>query len=183
MASGSRSRALAGGCLLALAAAAASANVFMTRSEALAWAFPDADRVDSKSFALTDDQLQRIEALAQSKLDSKLVTLYTGVRGGAVIGYAYIDLHTVRTQQGAFLIVIAPDGRVERLRVIAFHEPQEYLPPQRWLEQFEGKQVTDPLRVEREVHGIAGATLSSQAVAGAVRRALALHQVLVRQGG
>ena len=36
------------------------------------------------------------------------------------------------------------------------------------------------LRLRREVHGIAGATLSSQAVTGGVRRVLALHEVLVR---
>ena len=184
MASAWRSRARLGACLLAFGAAApaARANVFMTQSEALAWAFPDADRVDRKSFVLTDEQVQKIEALAQSKLDSKLVTLYTGLRGGQVLGYAVIDLHTVRTQTGAFLVVIGPDGKLARLRVIAFHEPQEYLPPERWLAQFEGKRAGEPLRLEHEVHGIAGATLSSQAVTGAVRRALALQAVLVGSG-
>lgn len=181
MASAWRSRALGGACLLALGAAApaAQANVFMTLSEALAWAFPDADRVDHKSYVLTDAQVQKIEALAESKLDSKLVTLYTGLRGEQLLGYAVIDVHTVRTQTGAFLVVIGPDGKLLRLRVIAFHEPPEYLPPERWLSQFEGKRAGDPLRLEREVHGIAGATLSSQAVTGAVRRALALQAVLV----
>jgi len=185
LASAWRSSALLGACALALGATApgASAGVFMTQADALAWAFPDADHVDRKSFALSDEQLAKVEALAQSKLDSRLVTLYTGLRGGQVLGYAVIDLHTVRTQTGAFLVVIGPDGKLVRLRVIAFHEPQEYLPPERWLAQFEGKQAGDPLRVDHEVHGIAGATLSSQAVTGAVRRSLALQAVLLGPGG
>ena len=164
------------------AAAPSAAGVFMTQAEALAWAFPDADRVDRKSFVLSDEQLAKVEALAQSKLDSRLVTLYTGLRGGQVLGYAVIDLHTVRTQTGAFLVVIGPDGKLVRLRVIAFHEPQEYLPPERWLAQFDGKQAGEPLRLDHEVHGIAGATLSSQAVTGAVRRSLALQAVLLGSG-
>jgi hypothetical protein len=155
----------------------------MTKQEALAWAFPGADRVDSQSFVLTDDQLRRVEERARSKLDSKLVTLYTGVAGGAVLGYAVIDVHTVRTLPEAFLVVLGPGGEVQRLRVLAFHEPQEYMPPHRWLNQFEGKDAAAPLRLQRDVHGIAGATLSSQAVTGGVRRALALHEILVRQGG
>ena len=167
---------------LGAAAPSARAGVFMTQAEALAWAFPDADRVDRKSFALSDEQLAKVEALAQSKLDSRLATLYTGLRGDQVLGYAVIDLHTVRTQTGAFLVVIGPDGKLVRLRVIAFHEPQEYLPPERWLAQFEGKQAGEPLRLEHEVHGIAGATLSSQTVTGAVRRSLALQAVLLGSG-
>ena len=155
----------------------------MTREQALAWAFPDADHVDSQSFVLSDDQVQRIEARARAKLDSKLVTLYTGRKEETVLGYAVIDVHTVRTLPEAFLVVLGPDGSVQRLRVLAFHEPQEYLPPQRWLEQFEGKGGGAPLRLKGDVHGIAGATLSSQAVTGGVRRALALHEILVRQGG
>jgi len=181
LASASRSRALFGAGLLALAAAApgARANVFMTQAEALAWAFPGADRIESKSFVLSQAQQEKAEALAQSKLDSKLVTMHTGLRGGEVMGYAFIDVHTVRTQPGAFLVVLGADGRLEHLRALAFHEPQEYLPSERWLAQFEGKRAGDPLRLDHEVHGIAGATLSSQAVTGAVRRALALHAVLV----
>jgi hypothetical protein len=170
--------------LVALAGAwPAGAQVFMTRQQALAWAFPDAERIDSQSFVLSEDQVRRVEERARSKLESKLVTLYTGVRDGAALGYAFIDVHTVRTLQEAFLVVLGPGGEVQRLRVLAFHEPQEYLPPERWLTQFEGKPPDAPLRLQRDVHGIAGATLSSQAVTGGVRRAIALHEVLVRQGG
>ncbi len=155
----------------------------MSQQEALAWAFPDADAVDAQSFVLTDDQVRRVEELARAKLDSKLVRLFTATKDGAVQGYAFIDQHTVRTLPEAFLVVLAPDGSVRRLRVLAFYEPPEYRPPERWLHQFEGKTAEAPLRLQRDVHGIAGSTLSSQAVTGGVRRSLGLYQVLVRQGG
>jgi hypothetical protein len=164
-------------------AAPVAAEVLMTQKEALAWAFPDADRVDAQSFILTDDQAKRVEALARAKLDSKIVRLFTAVKAGEVVGYAFIDQHTVRTLPEAFLVVLGPDGSVQRLRVLAFYEPPEYRPPERWLLQFEGKTAEAPLRLQRDVHGIAGSTLSSQAVTGGVRRALGLYQILVRQGG
>lgn len=173
-------------CALALVwagARPASAAVLMTQQEALAWAFPDAERVDAHSFVLTEDQARRVEQLSRAKLESKLVRLFTAMRGDQVLGYAFIDQHTVRTLPEAFLVVLAPDGSVQRLRVLAFYEPPEYMPPARWLTQFEGKDAEAPLRLQRDVHGIAGATLSSQAITGGIRRALALHQILVRQGG
>lgn len=159
----------------------AQAKVFLTKSEALAWAFPEADRVEPQRFVLTEEQAGAIEKRAQSKLESRIVTIYTGYEGEAVLGHAVIDQHLVRTLPEAFLVVLSPDGRVRRLRVLAFHEPLEYKPNERFLAQFEGKDGGAPLRLRREVHGIAGATLSSQAVTGGVRRALALHEVLIRR--
>lgn len=181
MASRSRALALALGIALGFAAAPAAATVFMSRTEALAWAFPDADRVEDERFVLSDEQVAEIEARAQAKLESRIVTLYVGRKGDAILGYAVIDQHNVRTLPEAFLVVLSPEGEVKRLRVLAFHEPPEYKPSDRFLAQFEGKQGGAPLRLQREVHGIAGATLSSQAVTGGVRRVLAYHEVLVRR--
>ena len=166
-----------------LAAAPAGAKVFLSKSEALAWAFPDADSVQSKSHVLTAAQEQAIQSLARAQLDSKLVTLYTAKRGDEVLGYAYIDLHTVRTLPAAFLVVMAPDGHVARLRVLAFYEPQEYRPSERWLGQFEGKECDAPLRLRSDIHGIAGSTLSARAITSGVRRAMAFHRVLVQGEG
>jgi Na+-translocating ferredoxin:NAD+ oxidoreductase RnfG subunit len=84
----------------------------------------------------------------------------------------------VRTHPEAFLVVLSPEGSVRSLRVLAFHEPLEYLPPGRWYEQFGGKSLADALRVGGDVHGIVGATLTAQATTRGVRRALALYQVL-----
>lgn len=183
MASAWPSRAAAALALVAVVAApaAAGAKVFLTRDEALAWAFPDADRVASERFFLDDEQAREVEQRSRSKLESRIVTIYTAHRDGAVAGYAVIDQHNVRTFPEAFLVVLSPEGEVRRLRVLAFHEPQEYLPSERFLAQFEGAEAGEKLRLQREVHGIAGATLSSQAVTGGVRRVLALHHVLVRQ--
>jgi len=89
----------------------------------------------------------------------------------------------VRTQPEAFLVVISPDGQVRDVRMLAFYEPREYLPPERWFEQFRHERLTPELSTRRKIHSIAGATLSSRAVTGGVRRALALFEVLVVEDG
>ncbi|MGH7963768.1 MAG: FMN-binding protein [Candidatus Binatia bacterium] len=159
----------------------AEAKAFYSKPEALALAFPDADTVENHTFFLTDEQVKQIEALAQTTVDSKLVTIYTGRKGEQVLGYALIDTHIVRTLPETFLIVLAPDGTVRKLHVLAFYEPQEYLPSARWLRQFEQKTLNLDLRLQRDIHGIAGATLSARAVTSGVRKALALFQVLIQQ--
>lgn len=183
-ASASRSSPLATGLVLLLAlagASAAGAKVFHSQNEAIALAFPDAERTEVETFVLSAEQARRVEELAKAPVETKLVRIWRGLRGGEVEGYALIDVHTVRTHPEAFLVVLSPEGSVRSVRILAFHEPLDYLPSERWYQQFGGKAQGDALRVGGDVHGIVGATLSAQATAQGVRRALALYQVLIRK--
>jgi FMN-binding domain len=160
-------------------ATAAHAKVFLSRSEALALAFPEADRIEDESILLDDEQAGQIEQLAKSHLESRLVRIHRGYRKNELLGYAIIDVHNVRTLPEAFLVVLSPEGAVRTLRVLAFHEPLEYMPSARWYQQFEGKTLAAPLRLGGDIHAIVGATLSSRATTEGVRRALALYQVVI----
>lgn len=160
----------------------ATATVFFSQTEALELAFPGADRVESHTYVLSEGAATRIEQLARSPLDSKLVEIYTGFRGDEVTGYAVIDIHNVRTLPEAFMVVLAPDGTVQSLRVLAFHEPLDYLPSDRWYSQFDDKSLAEPLRIGGDVHGVVGATLSARATARGVRRVLAYYRVLIEDG-
>ena len=128
---------------------------------------------------LTDEQAARIETLSRSKLDSRLVRAWRASRGEAILGWALIDVRIVRTHAEAFMVVLSPEGSVRTVRMLAFHEPLDYLPPERWYQQFEHKTQAEPLRVGGDIHGITGATLSARATTDGVRRALAIHQVLL----
>jgi Na+-translocating ferredoxin:NAD+ oxidoreductase RnfG subunit len=183
-ASGWSSRAVAAGWFAALAVFAAGvpveAKVFHSRSEALELAFPDADRIEDESVLLDDELAAAVEQRAQAQLESRIVRIYRGYREGELLGYAFIDVHNVRTLPEAFLVVLSPEGDVRSLRVLAFHEPLEYMPTDRWYRQFEAKSLAEPLRLGGDVHGIVGATLSARATTNGVRRALAFYEVVVR---
>ncbi|MGH0032207.1 MAG: FMN-binding protein [Myxococcota bacterium] len=158
----------------------AGAKVFYSRNEAVQLAFPEADRIEDETVLLGDEQVDRIQSLAKSELESRLVRVYRGFRGGELLGYAIIDVHNVRTLPEAFLVVLSPQGQVRNLRVLAFHEPLEYKPSDRWYDQFENASSRRTLRLGRDVHGIVGATLSARATTRGVRRALALYEVVLQ---
>jgi hypothetical protein len=162
-------------------AAPASATVFLAKDEALALAFPGAERVENRIFILTDAQKAEVEKLGRARLESQLWTIHVGWRGGAVVGYAIIDTHVVRTLPETFMVVIDPAGKVERVEILAFHEPQEYRPTARWMEQFRERVLDEQLKLRAGIQGITGATLTATAMTAGVRRALALYEVLVRR--
>ncbi len=159
------------------------AKVFYAKEEALRVAFPEAETIDKQLYFLTDDQMRQVERLARARVESKLVTIYAGKRGRKLLGYAMIEVHTVRTLPEAIMVVLSLEGQVTSTLVLAFYEPLEYLPTTRWLKQFEGSTLTQDLRIGGEIDGIAGATLTARGVTEAVRKVLALYQVLIAKGG
>ncbi|HKX45996.1 MAG TPA: FMN-binding protein [Planctomycetota bacterium] len=175
------SRALASLSLLlvVLAAAGARAEVFYTQKEALTLAFPDADRLEKHTYVLSDAQHTEIEKLARSPLETRLVQIHTAWRGSELLGYAHIDVHTVRTKSEGLIVVLDAAGRVRSVRVLAFYEPLEYLPTERWYERFAGRGPSDPLSLGRDVDAVSGATLTARATTEGVRRMLAYHAALL----
>ncbi len=166
-----------------LAPARAFATVFLAKDEALALAFPGNDRIEERVVILTDAQKAEVERRARAPLESQLWTIYVGWKGGEVQGYAVIDSHTVRTLPETFMAVVDPKGRLRRVDVLAFHEPPEYLPTGRWIEQFTGRTLDDELKLGGGIQGITGATLSAQAMTAGVRRALAIIAVTTPSAG
>ncbi len=164
-----------------LSSVPAAATVFHARSQMFEVAFPQAESVDAKDYFITKEQRAAIQQLAVSGLDSDLITVYTAKRGEEVLGHAILDTHVVRTLPETFLVVLDPDGNVAATHILAFHEPLEYMPSDRWLALLEDRSLTNDLRLGRDIAGITGSTLSSRAVLGGVRRALAIYEVLLSE--
>ena len=76
------------------------------------------------------------------------------------------------------MIVVDPRGHVERVETVSFREPPEYEAPEGWLAQFLGRPLDDELSLRGDIAPMTGATLTANAVTHAVRRTLALHQII-----
>jgi hypothetical protein len=166
--------------LAATVAMPASAGVILSEKEALARAFPG-QQPKRRVLYLRAEQVSAVQKAARSKLPSAVVTVFEAWDGGRCTGRAYLDTHVVRTMPETVLTVLEPDGRLRMALVLAFHEPTDYLPRERWLETLEGRALDDDLWPGRGVRRVTGATLSAQAMTDAVRRAMALDALVVRR--
>jgi hypothetical protein len=168
--------------LLALAAllpGAAGGAVFETQEKALARAFPPPARVVRSTAYLEPEQVESARRAAQAPVESAVVPRYAAFGpDGALLGTAYFDEHVVRTAREVLMIVVAPDGSLRSVDVLAFGEPQDYLPREGWLKRVEGKKAAEGLFVGRALAHVTGATLTTRAIAAAARRVLALDAVL-----
>lgn len=159
------------------AAAPAGARVLLSQKDALALAFPDG-KFERRTAYLTDAQAAAAEKAAGDMPLSKVWTYYAGASTATAGTTAYFESHKVRTMNEAFMVVVNPDATVRFVEILAFAEPGEYLAPERWLKQFQGRSLDDELYLRRGLRGIAGASITSDAVTRGVRRVLAVNGVL-----
>jgi Na+-translocating ferredoxin:NAD+ oxidoreductase RnfG subunit len=164
--------------LLACVAAPVSAAVFTTPDRALAEAFPGA-RIESRRYTLTPEQLDAVRKAARVRTTADTLTAHLAWHGDTLAGTAFFESRIVRTMPGVFMIAVSPETTVQRVEVIAFHEPPDFQPTSRWLDQFPGQRLDNRLWPRRDIRTLTGATLSTQAVTESVRQALAWYTVLV----
>jgi hypothetical protein len=166
---------------LVVLVAAAPTLAQITREEALAAVYPEAV-IRAERVFLTPPQQKQVLMLADVDPPSALVARYIATRDGKVVGRAYVDTHTVRTKRESLLISLDADGRVKRVDVTAFLEPAEYMASDAWRRQYQDRALTDDVTINRAIRPIAGATLTARATNAAVRRVLAIDQVLRTAG-
>ncbi|MBE0468839.1 MAG: FMN-binding protein [Methyloprofundus sp.] len=165
--------------LLSLLVASPSyAKIYYSKQEAMQLAFSEGAEVEMLSLFPKADQVERIEELARVKLDSPLFTFYVGKKAGEILGYAAIETRNVRTKPETLLIVLTAQGKLSQVHTLAFHEPPEYQPPERWYAQLFDLPLAE-LSFAAGVQGISGATLSTRAGLDSVRKVLAIYQVIV----
>lgn len=171
-------------CFLAallIAVTTAEAKVFYSREGALKEAFPTASAVQTRQLFLSPGDIGTVERLSGATPSERLVHYYAGYAGNVLVGYAFIDTHTVRSMPETFMLVVSPEGKILANIVLAFHEPQEFLPNEHWLKTFVGKRLSAHLRLHAEIDGITGATLSTATHTAAVRKILAIHEIKLAQ--
>lgn len=173
---------LAGALIVAIGAVALARDL-LTAEEALALAFGKDAMVRKRTVELTEAELAAARKLAGGDvvIEGKPVVAYEASENGKLLGTAYLDAFVVRTLPARVLVVIedrASDPRqaaIARIEVLSWDEPPDYLPKAAWLEQVKGRKLDDDLSLPRSVRPMTGATITSQALVRAGRRALAIH--------
>ncbi len=154
------------------------ATVFLNQQQALQQAFGD-HAIEPLRLSLSSDQQKQIEQLARVKLTRSSYLFYVGKNGTNILGYAAIENFIIRNQPATLFIVLNPQGQIQSIQTLAFHEKSHYQPPQQWYEQF----YNQPLERldDQTVQGISGATLSSRSYLNAARKAMAVFKIMIQE--
>ncbi len=164
---------------LILMVTASFATVYYSKNEAMELAFGAGATVEPLSLFPDEDQVVKIEQVAKIKLESGLFTFYVGKNQDKIVGYAAIETSTVRTKPETLMIVLSPEGELNHVYTLAFHEPSEYEPPQAWYEKLYKKPLAN-MDFNKGVDGISGATLSTRTALNSIRKVMMIYQLMIK---
>ena len=154
---------------------------YMSVEQARALIFPLANEYVAKPVHLTPEQMREIDKLSGATGRSPQQQVWQALSKGKMIGWFFIDQVIGKHELITYALGINADGSIRQVEVIEYLEnvgSQVRYP--RWRDQFVGKTVESPLRVDSDIANISGATLSAHHVTDGIRRLLFLHQSVLR---
>jgi len=156
---------------------------YASEKEVLLKTLPDAKKFVVEKVLLTADQLKQAQEMAGKGFRKKKYLFLVGKNGEETLGYGIVLNVVGKKRPITFMIVITPEGKIKAIEVLLYRETKGFqIRHARFMTQFHEKTKADPLRLGQDIRSISGATLSSRAAAYAVRKALAIFDVSIRQG-
>lgn len=159
--------------------AGAATSYFSTRS-ILSEFFPKSERVTYRTVVLDAALAARLTARLGYPPPATRYTIFLATTAGHLDGYAIIDEQPGEHQPITFATKLSPAGVVEQVEIVAYREPRgDEVRDPRFRAQFVGKTARDPLRLNRDIDAVTGATISSAATTVVVHRAAVLVEELM----
>ena len=153
-------------------------RVYFTEDEALVKVFDKADRIDALVWTPTPEQRTELENRLGAHLPEEQFPVWRGRRGDGDLGWALVLEEKGRFKPITFMVHVRPDRSVGHVLVMVYRESRgDGVRRQRFLKQFRDRDLEDRLRLNRDIIGLTGATLSSRALTYGVRKALVLVDV------
>jgi hypothetical protein len=155
-------------------------QVYLSEPEAVRTIFGGDLTVEHKTVTPTAAQRTMIERHLGRRIPDKDVTFLIGRKGKQIEAYGLILDEIGKHDPITFIVGITPDLKVKDVAVMVFRERRgDGVRRRRFLAQFPGKRLGDPLMLSQDIIPISGSTMSSVAVSAGVKRALALTAVLM----
>ncbi|MGH7699980.1 MAG: FMN-binding protein, partial [Gemmatimonadales bacterium] len=166
--------------------AAAQAGVYLTEREAIREIFPAArsvatDTIRPDSAARTEIERSLGRRLVESEFPFRRV--YTESPScnvqratcNVLQGYSLVTEERGKYRPITMLVGVDTSFRVAGVRILVYREPRGgEVARQYFLRQYRGKRAGDPIRLNRDIINISGATISVHSVNAGVRKTLAL---------
>ena len=152
-------------------------DVYLTPEDAAKLMFPESDHIRSEVIIITENQKQLIEERIGWHFPETTFDCFIGEKKGKVDGWAFIQ-HTIgKHKPMTYMVGVDDQGEVFGIEVLVYRESRgSEVRKKRFNYQYEGKTAYDPIRINRDIINISGATMSVRSMSAGVKRVLVLAE-------
>lgn len=162
--------------LMGLAPMVAQAKVYASIEQTQHVMFPGV-ALSPHPFVLTAEQQALLREASSVALPFQGSRIWKAANGGWFIVDEVVGKHEMIT----YAVGIGPDGKLLQIVILDYHESYGYeVADEAWRKQFVGKTAAAPIKLNKDIENISGATLSSKHVTDGVRRVMTLYDAVLK---
>ena len=148
---------------------------FMTEEEAVKIILPKSQRIRKELIRLTNEKKDLIEQRIGWKFPEESFEVYIGESGDKADGYAMIHNTIGKYKAMTYMVGVDLKGNCTDVELLVFRDAKgSEVGRKRFNAQYEGKTVADPIRINKDIINISGATMSVRSMSAGVKRVLVL---------
>jgi hypothetical protein len=154
---------------------ASHSEVFMTEEDALKIMFPKSERIRKAVLRLSQEKKDMIEQRIGWKFPEESFEVYIGETGDKIDGYAMVHNTIGKHKHMTYMVGVDAQGACSNVELLVYREAKgAEVGRKRFNVQYEGKTVFDPIRINKDIINISGATMSVRSISAGVKRVLVL---------
>jgi len=148
---------------------------FMTEEQALKTVMPKSQQIHKELIRLTAEKKELIEQRIGWKFPEDSFELYIGQTGDKIDGYAMVHNTIGKYKPMTYMVGVDAKGTCTDVELLVFRDAKgSEVRTKRFNAQYDGKTVTDPIRINKDIINISGATMSVRSMSAGVKRVLVL---------
>jgi FMN-binding domain len=162
--------------------ASAQEGIFLREEEAPKAVFPEGTSFDRKMIRSTEELKEKIRqrmGKAKTSVWEDSYVTFIAKKGDTILGYAVIVEEIGKHRPITFVVGVGNDRKIKDAALMVYREAYGgEVRDRRFLQQYKGKELKDPLLPYRDIQSISGATLSVEAIGRGSKKALALVDLI-----
>jgi hypothetical protein len=148
---------------------------FMKEEDAVKIMLPKSQRVRKEIIKLSPDKKTHIESRIGWKFPEESFEVYIGETGANLDGFAMVQNTIGKHRHMTYMVGVDAWGRVMDFELLVFREAKgSEVGRKRFNSQYEDKTLQDPIRINKDIINISGATMSVRSLNAGVKRVLVL---------
>ena len=152
------------------------AKIYLDADQAQKLAFP-AVVLTKTPMSVTAEQQAKMTDASSVRLPFDGKNIWKAADGGWFIIDQVVGKHEFIT----YSVAINPDGTVKLVEVMEYNESYGYeVKETSWLQQFVGKTASSPIKLNKDIQNISGATLSSKHLSDGVKRVMVFYDLALK---
>jgi Na+-translocating ferredoxin:NAD+ oxidoreductase RnfG subunit len=154
----------------------AQAKIYVSAEQAQKILFPN-KQLTKAPIIITDELQERMRAASSIRHPFQGDRIWKAPNGGWLIIDEVVGKHEMIT----YAVGIAPNGSILGVEILEYVESYGYeVVEVQWRQQFAGKTVKDPVKLNQDIQNIGGATLSCKHLTDGVKRVLVLYDLALK---